>query len=157
VPGAEADRFCEVLTLDLLNIVDERTGKPVVRRVQRAADHFEGEHVDALPDLLVHWSDSLPIGSTSIAGGVAAEVRVRSPKIGVVEGVNEYGRTGEHRVEGMFVAAGPGFRPARLESGVFVLDFAPTIAAALDVELPDADGRPIPELVPKRVQPEGEP
>jgi predicted AlkP superfamily phosphohydrolase/phosphomutase len=145
-----------VLTLDLLNIVDERTGEPVVRRVQRVADHFEGEHLDALPDLLVHWSDSVPMGSTSIAGGVASGVRVRSPKIGVVEGVNEYGRTGEHRIDGMFVAAGPGIRPARLEDGVSVLDFAPTIAAALGVELRDFDGRLIPELLPGGVRRSGQ-
>ncbi|HEX4994728.1 MAG TPA: hypothetical protein VFX87_07160, partial [Methylomirabilota bacterium] len=60
------------------------------------------------------------------------------------------GRTGDHRPEGLFVAAGPGLGPARLSRSVSVMDFAPTLAALLDVEVPSPDGQPIHELLAAR-------
>ena len=75
-----------------------------------------------------------------IGGGPGATVRAVSPKIGVVTGTNDYGRTGEHRPEGFFVAAGPNTRSGRLSREVSILDFAPTFAKLLDVRLPESDG-----------------
>ncbi|MEJ7812385.1 MAG: alkaline phosphatase family protein [Gemmatimonadaceae bacterium] len=145
--GPRAAAFCDQLEEDLLAIVDERTGSALVRRVLRTADLYEGELLDHLPDLLVEWSDETPTGSTALAGGIGARVRARSPKIGVVEGTNGYGRSGEHRAGGWFVAAGPGIERTRLDAGVSLLDLAPTFTGMLGVRLPDCDGRPIPELM----------
>lgn len=146
---SQADEFCKNLSADLLSIVDERTKKPLVKRVLRTADIYTGECLDHLPDLLVEWSDEAPTGSTVVGKGAAATVRARSPKIGVIEGANDYGRTGEHRPEGLFIAAGPGVRPGLLPREISILDFAPTFGKLLGVELPDADGRPIDELLQK--------
>lgn len=146
-PGAEADEFCARLRADLLEIVDERTGGPLIRRVVRTADLYEGPHLDLLPDLLVEWSDEVPTGSTIVGDGAAAHVRVHSPVFGSLEGRNDYCRTGDHRPRGWFVAAGGGIAPGRLEREISVLDIAPTIAAMLEAEMPEADGRPVPELV----------
>jgi hypothetical protein len=63
-----------------------------------------------------------------------------------VEGVNEYGRSGEHRAGGWFVAAGAGVGAGRLGREVSLLDLAPTFAQILGVELPDIDGKPIEEI-----------
>lgn len=145
-PGAEADAFVEELAADLLAIVDERTGRPLVRRVLRTTQRYDGPCLDELPDLLVEWSDDVPTGSTRVGDGAAARVRVASPKIGTVEGVNDYGRTGEHRPEGLFIAAGPGIRPGRMARTVSVLDFAPTIGALMDVPMPAGDGHAIEEI-----------
>ena len=46
----------------------------------------------------------------------------------------------------MFVATGPGVQPGTLARTVSIMDFAPTLCRMLDVDLPDVDGRPIPEL-----------
>jgi hypothetical protein len=56
-------------------------------------------------------------------------------------------RTGDHRPDGLYLAAGPGLNPKRVEKPASVMDFGPTIAARLGVELGDVDGRPIPELL----------
>jgi predicted AlkP superfamily phosphohydrolase/phosphomutase len=74
-------------------------------------------------------------------------VRAHSPRIGTVEGTNHYSRTGEHRIEGMFIAAGGGIRPGRMERTVSIMDFAPTLSALVGVELPGVDGRVIPEIL----------
>lgn len=144
---AVADAFSEDLAAALLDIVDERTGQPLVRRVLRTGDVYAGEHVDDLPDILVDWSDAVPTGSTLIAGGAGAVVRARSPRIGTVQGANQYGRTGEHRQQGLFVAAGPGVRAGRLDRITSILDFAPTFAGLCGVDLRPCDGRPVPELL----------
>jgi predicted AlkP superfamily phosphohydrolase/phosphomutase len=143
-----AHAFCARLTRDLKEIVDQRTGGPLVRRVLRTAERFDGELLHHLPDLLVEWSDEVPTGSSAVGDGAAAGVRAHSSKIGTVEGTNDYGRTGEHRPEGVFVAAGPGIQPGRLERELSILDYAPTFARLLGVDLPPVDGRPIEELLP---------
>jgi predicted AlkP superfamily phosphohydrolase/phosphomutase len=145
-PGDEADRFVDGLTCDLLEIVDERSGRPILRRVIRTRDVYAGPRAADLPDLVLEWDDSLATGNSNIAGGAGATVRVHSPKIGVLEGTNHYTRTGDHRQEGFFIAAGPGIRPGRLERTVSVMDLAPTITRLVGVDLPEADGLPIEEI-----------
>ena len=144
--GADADALCAQLEADLLALRDERTGRALVRAVRRTRDLWQGERLDALPDLLVEWSDDAPTGSVALAGGRAAEVRASSPKLGALEGANAYGRTGEHRIEGFFVARGPGIAPGRLPRTVSTMDFAPTFCARLGAPMRGVDGRVIPEL-----------
>jgi predicted AlkP superfamily phosphohydrolase/phosphomutase len=67
--------------------------------------------------------------------------------MGSVQGANHYCRSGDHRPEGLFVAVGPGLAPARMSRAVSIMDFAPTFARLLGVELPSTDGAPIAELL----------
>jgi predicted AlkP superfamily phosphohydrolase/phosphomutase len=146
-PGAEADRFVEILERDLLAIVDDTTGAPLVRAVRRTRDLYTGEHLDALPDLLVEWSEGVANGSTALANGVGARVIARSAKIGKIAGANDYARSGEHRPGGWLVAAGPGIAHGRLAHEPALVDLAPTIARMLGVHMTGVDGEPIAELV----------
>jgi predicted AlkP superfamily phosphohydrolase/phosphomutase len=146
-PGTEADAFCRRLTEDLLAIIDERTGRPLISSVVRTSELYSGEHLRALPDLLVEWSDDAPLGSMTLGPPEAGRVRARSAAIGIVEGVNDYARTGEHRAGGWLVAAGPGISAGNLGRAVSLLDVAPTAGALLGVPLQDVDGMPIAELL----------
>lgn len=146
-PGAETDAFIAELTADLLAVIDERTGRPAIQRVVRSGDLYEGEHLHRLPDLLVEWADDVPTGSTIVGDGAGATVRLSSPKIGSVEGANIFGRTGGHRNKGWFMLAGPGIEAGRLDEGVSLMDLAPTIAAMVGAEMPEADGRVVPEFL----------
>jgi predicted AlkP superfamily phosphohydrolase/phosphomutase len=147
-PGDQVEEFCRTLSADLAGIIDQRTGRPLVHRVLRTSQLYQGDQLDALPDLLVEWSDEVPTGSTAVGGGSGSTVRASSPKMGMVEGTNDYGRTGEHRAEGMLVAAGGNLKSGQLTREVSVLDVAPTIAALFGVTLPNSDGRVIAEMVP---------
>ncbi len=133
-PGAEYEAVCESLTRDLLAFVNLDTGRPLVRRVVRAAELYRGERVRDLPDLLVEWDRDAPI------------TNVFSEKTGPIHGVFAGQRTGDHKPEGMIFAYGPGIAPGRLRQPVSILQFAPTIAARLGVSLPDVDGTPVPEF-----------
>ena len=145
-PG-EAESFVAGLTDDLLAIIDERTGRPLIRSVKRTRDLYSGPGVPELPDLLLDWDDAMATGNSNLASGVGATVRVRSQNLGMVECTNDYTRTGDHRTDGFFIAAGPGVQPGRLERVVSVMDFAPTIAKLLGVDLPDVDGSALHEVV----------
>jgi predicted AlkP superfamily phosphohydrolase/phosphomutase len=130
-PGAEADAFCTQLAADLQELVDVDEGRPVVRRVLRTADLYEGPYLDDLPDLLVEWNLTFYPRA------------VHSPKTGTI--LNELlgPRTGDHRMEGLICASGPQVRPGRIEAPVSAADIAPTLAAVAGVALPNVDGRPI--------------
>ena len=52
-PGHEADRLFDDLSRELLAIRELPTGRPVVERVVRTADLYEGPNLDRLPDVLV--------------------------------------------------------------------------------------------------------
>ncbi|HKV51388.1 MAG TPA: hypothetical protein VJO52_09325, partial [Gemmatimonadaceae bacterium] len=145
-PGDDAARFVHQLESDLLAIVDDVTGAPLISRVVRPRDLYQGDRIDDLPDLLVEWSERSAVGSTAL-GGAGAQVIARSPRIGVIHGANDYGRSGEHRPGGWFVAAGPAIAKGRLDREPSLLDLAPTFAALLGLSLPDAQGTPIAEIV----------
>jgi hypothetical protein len=111
--GTEYRRPCHEQVISSMNtavsISDTRTrifvhsggARMMVRvriRPEPRVDLYQGSCLDDLPDLLVEWSDEVPTGSEMVGGGIAAAVRASSAKIGSVEGVNQYGRTGEHRL-----------------------------------------------------------
>lgn len=125
--GAEADRFVADLSGALLGVIDARTGRPAIRAVTRTAALHAGPHLDRLPDLLVEWADEVQTGSMQLAGGRGATVRLTSPAIGMVEGVNWYGRSGDHRAGGMYILAGAGIAPGGEGHALEVAELAAAI------------------------------
>ena len=87
-------------------------------------------------------------GSTQVGDGKGATVQISSPKIGVLEGANTYGRTGEHRSPGLLIAAGPEGSRGAFSRPISVLDLAPTWTRVLGVDLEQADGRAIEGFAP---------
>ncbi|MFB2935946.1 alkaline phosphatase family protein [Aerosakkonemataceae cyanobacterium BLCC-F154] len=136
-PGAEYEAFCQQLTEDLLAIVNVDTGKPLVSRVIRTADFYQGKYLDHLPDLMIEWNREAPI------------TKVYSPKIGTLEKSFPGVRTGDHKAEGIVFAMGPSIEPGQVEDAISVMDFAPTIASLLGVTLPNVDGKPIASFTKK--------
>lgn len=134
-PGPALDAFCAALTRDLTAITNLETGTPVVRRVIRTAERYQGPCCDDLPDLLVEWNNDEPLTA------------IGSLKIGELRDPSWHCRTGGHHSAGLVIAAGPGIATGRLAQPVSIVDLAPTLAALLDVRLPDGDGRVIPELL----------
>ena len=133
-PGEEFDSLCGRIANELRAVIDVDTGQPVISRVVRAKDVYEGPRLDDLPDLLIEWSPAPPAKA------------IASPSLGEIRGEHRYCRTGDHHPRGLFVARGPGIAPGRLEEPVSIVDFAPTLAQLLAVPLSATDGQPIPGL-----------
>jgi predicted AlkP superfamily phosphohydrolase/phosphomutase len=135
-PGAEYERLCEEITESLLELEHLESGRPVVREVVRTSRTYSGEHLSALPDLLVLWT------SESIVTGV------RSARVGKIELDFPERRTGAHRPWGFFAASGPRIRQGVTLDQIDLLDLAPTIMHLTGVRPPEHyDGRVVTELL----------
>ena len=139
--GSEFDALCDGLAADILEIVNLETGERIADRVFRADGLYSGDYLDFLPDVLVEWNQKSPVHS------------IGSPKTGRLDGLDPYTRTGDHRKGGIFIALGPNIRSGKLERPVDVMDFGPTIARILGVELPEIDGATIEEIASPGYEP----
>ena len=136
-PGAEYDQLCQEIADGLKTFVDADTGEPIIKDIVRPHQVFEGEHLDDLPDMVVRWAETPASRHRAVA----------SPKFGVIPwptpGRNPEGRSGNHRGQGMLIAAGPGIEPGTID-GVDILDIAPTILSLLSQPVPaEMEGRPL--------------
>ncbi|MGJ3253842.1 MAG: alkaline phosphatase family protein [Elainellaceae cyanobacterium] len=125
------ETLCNSLTHELKQLVNARTGKPVVKTViqpRLSAGDRHPKRPDA--DLIVIWSDE------------PADV-VDHPKFGRI-GPVPYRRTGSHRGRGFLIATGPGIEPQSTLPEKHAVDLAPTILHLMGVPIPDYfDGTPI--------------
>ena len=128
-PGAELDRLCHEITAALLDVVDIDSGRPLVRAVIRSEQVVERSADDHLPDLFVEWERSSLVE------------RVWSPMTGTVVAPYDHWRTGDHHDRGVLVARGPGIVGGRRQGQITLDDVAPTLTAALGVDVPGEHGR----------------
>jgi predicted AlkP superfamily phosphohydrolase/phosphomutase len=133
-PGAPFDRLGRDIAQGLESFVDADTGEPLVSVVARTDQVLpSGAQGDALPDLVVRWSDT----------PAARHRALHSPRFGTIDwptpGRNPDGRSGNHRFQGFFLARGPGFPEGALLPEGDIVDLAPTILALLGLP-PDPDG-----------------
>jgi len=75
------------------------------------SEHYRGPHLDHLPDLTIMWNKSHPIRA------------VRSERIGTIWQEFADARTGDHKPDGYFIAAGGNVQRGALNSKVSVTDF----------------------------------
>ncbi len=133
----EYDELCDMLTRELLAVINPNTGKPLITRVIKTRELYTGENVDLLPDLMVEWSREGPISAA------------QSETIGTVtqKFVFANHRTGDHTEDdGLFFLQAPGVN-AGYRGGYSVADLPPTITALLGCAFPDVDGRPIESII----------
>jgi predicted AlkP superfamily phosphohydrolase/phosphomutase len=137
VSPEDYDRTCDQIIADMLEVVNDDTGEPLVVKAYKTRDLFDGPYLQDLPDILLKWNRSSPI------------VAVRSPKIGRVDTDGMYtGRSGDHLPGGRFFAVAPDWPHRKLNKIVHGQDFAPTIAQMFGVTMEYTDGHIIEELVP---------
>jgi predicted AlkP superfamily phosphohydrolase/phosphomutase len=116
VDPADFDRVRDEVADKVASFVDPRTAKRPVARVWRREEVFKGKHADEAPDLLL---EAAPLYSLTHAKSVVEPADWLS---------------GDHRIEGVFAAAGPTVDAQAFAEGPFQLvDLAPTILAAAGV------------------------
>ncbi len=112
------------------------TGEPLVEKVYEREELYEGPHIGLAPDLTVVLKDwrYRTIGLHDFTTH-----KVISPA---------FGPTGDHRLEGVFIAAGAPFRAGGQVRDAELLDVAPTVLHLLGTPLPgDMDGRVLNEAL----------
>jgi predicted AlkP superfamily phosphohydrolase/phosphomutase len=136
VAASEYDKVCDELASALLELVNAETGKPAVERVIKVREEYDGDRIDALPDLAVVWSAEAPING------------LRSSRIGTISGVNPERRPGGHHPDAFVILSGPGVAAGHDLEEAHLLDLAPTFFRLLGVPIPsDFDGRALEEAL----------
>ena len=59
-PGAEFDNICAQLVADLGEVRNVETGEPLATEIIITQEHYSGESLDYLPDILITWNRYLP-------------------------------------------------------------------------------------------------
>ncbi|MFC1705558.1 alkaline phosphatase family protein [Planctomycetota bacterium] len=135
--GRRYERLRDSLVAELLAWTHPEDGTPVVTRVFRGEELYCGPFVSQGPDLVVILRDYAYItrgGNEYSFGQLFAEPRVN--------------HTGNHRINGLLVARGPGIRRGGRIYGARLIDLAPTILHRLDVAAPEhLDGEILHELL----------
>lgn len=136
VAPEDARHLLDDLKAALRAIRHPETGKPLVAHVHEREELYHGPHTTLAPDLTVVLGDwrYRTIGLHDFATH-----RVISPA---------FGPTGDHRLEGILVAAGPAIRAGSRPLEASLLDIAPTVLHLLGVPVPsDMDGRALTDLL----------
>lgn len=148
VPVERYQDLCGQLTDELLAWRDPLSGGQVVRRVWQRDALYRGPYVSFAPDLVLDLAT--PGGYSYVGLPSYAE---DGPAIEAMEGTAAAGgklagMSGSHRADGLFMLAGDGVAPQRID-GVQIADMAPSIMALCGLAAPGGwDGREIPCLVP---------
>jgi predicted AlkP superfamily phosphohydrolase/phosphomutase len=140
VEPAEYSALTDFIIEKLLELKDPRTGKPIIARVYRRNELFEGPFSNDAADLMVDWwsEDSLFSTAPSLAKDrdkPAVIIREHRPSKGSVWG-------GTHRLDGILVASGPDLKRGAEIENAQLIDFAPTLLHLFGLAVPeDMDGR----------------
>jgi predicted AlkP superfamily phosphohydrolase/phosphomutase len=136
VAAEDARPLIEELKTGLLAIPHPETGEPLVEHVYEREELYDGPHAGLAPDLTVVLTDwkYRTIGLHDFTTN-----RLITPS---------FGPTGDHRLEGILIAAGPAFLTGAEPRNAALLDVAPTVLHLLGVPVPDdMDGRVLSELL----------
>src|SRR6266699_2221017 len=138
-PGAY-DALVTFIIEKLAELKDPRSGKPVINRVYRRNEIFHGPFAHEGADLFLDWwsEDSLFSSQPSFpedTGKPALIIREHRPSE-----KSEWG--GTHRLNGILIARGSGFRSGAEIANARLIDIAPTLLHLLGVPVPeDMDGK----------------
>jgi predicted AlkP superfamily phosphohydrolase/phosphomutase len=133
-PGEEYRRTRGELIARLSELRDAENGATVVERCHVREELYSGEQAAAAPDIVIDWKGMEYWAYDVITGGR----KIISPNLPT--------RSGGHRMEGIFIAAGTGVRHATI-AGATVEDVAPTALRLLGVAAPPMDGRALTEVL----------
>jgi predicted AlkP superfamily phosphohydrolase/phosphomutase len=126
VSPEEYELFRQKLVAELSSFTDPGTGAPVVTRIWTREEAFSGPFIDLAPDLTLLLNDG---GLVSIVASDAAYKTRPQP-------------SGTHRLEGVFLATGPGIRQGESLADRSILDVAPMVLHTLGLGVPaELEGR----------------
>jgi predicted AlkP superfamily phosphohydrolase/phosphomutase len=135
-PGEEYERVVSDITSRLGKITDPDTGKRIIGSIYKTVDMYKGPHVKDAPDIAF-----LPYDMRYKALGTVDFTTHR-----FIEPV--YGNYGDHRVEGILIAAGPPFKKGAIVRSAELIDIAPTVLYAMGEKIPDdMDGKVLTEAL----------
>lgn len=142
VPGKEYKELVARLKRDLLQCRDVTTGARIVAGVFHREEIYHGPYVKKAPDLLIRWREDVPIHGIAIEGlGASRRDRLLWAKP-LIPGEDPAIISGDHHLQGIFIACGKSIRGGVQLQGTKIVDVAPTVLYAMGCPVPsDMDGQ----------------
>ncbi len=135
-PGSEFERLRDELVEELRTITDPVSGRRVVREVFRREEVFSGPYVNRIPDIVLHLDSEVVV-----RGELSSRIWGETP----LGDFRDF--SGDHDLNGMFVAAGPGIRRGTFLQEATILDVAPSVLCSLAQPVPEnLDGRVLEDI-----------
>lgn len=135
-PGAEYEGVRSEIAESLKHLYDPETGRPIVRRVFRREELYDGPYLDQAADLIIQW-DNYAFWGRGVYDSRAPVFEAQRHF-----DFSDQPLTGAHRPDGILIANGPGIQSGTRIEGARLIDLAPTILAMLGLPVPDQfDGR----------------
>ena len=134
-PGDEREQVCQEIIGRLREIRDPSTGEVIIGQVFRGEELYQGKYVSQAPDILF-----LPRDMHYKALGTLAFMSNRFLR-------DSYGLSGDHRMNGLFICAGPSINQGQIVEGARIIDVAPTLLYLMGEKVPgDMDGQVLKEI-----------
>ncbi len=134
VKGKDYKKLREKIKEILLNIKDPETGEKVTDKVYFKEELYWGPYLEEAPDIIFIMKNYSYVQSEEIGIGVK-ELFKNSP----------YEDTGQHRLNGIFVAYKPGvIEEGKVLEKITIMDVMPTLLYAAGAPIPEGiDGKPV--------------
>lgn len=133
-PGHEYEELKEKISREALTLRDPSSGEPLVERVYRREEIYNGPYVARTPDLILQtrgW-EYMAFGHADFGSNKLVE-----PITGL---------SGHHRPDGVVILAGAGVKADTMLENASILDLTPTMLHVMGVPVPgDLDGRVLSE------------
>lgn len=135
-PGREYEETVKEIIASLRETRDPQTGETILGEIYRKEEIYSGRHVGRMPDVVFIPRD------------------MRYKALGIVDFTTRrfieptFGNSGDHRMDGIFIADGPPFARGRRAEGLALIDLTPTILHLLGLAVPsDMDGHVLTEVL----------
>jgi predicted AlkP superfamily phosphohydrolase/phosphomutase len=143
-PGEEYEALRDNLIDQLMDCRDLATGEPIVRAVRRKEEVYAGPHLYKGPDLAIEWNYDIIVKGLRYRDGAGQEIIIEEE----ADIVERRGVSGDHRPEGILVAAGPHIKPGREIKDAHIIDIAPTVLRLMGISAPAyMDGKVLEETL----------
>jgi predicted AlkP superfamily phosphohydrolase/phosphomutase len=129
-PGEEYDKLRLFIVEQLQQLVDPADGSRLVERAYLREELYHGDYVQRMPDIIVVLNPRYR-GDKALTGEVITPTPLYDRR--------RFG--GTHRMQGIFLAQGPGLKKGETLGLAHLLDLAPTILHIMGLEVPsEMDG-----------------
>lgn len=133
----EYEGLIEKLITELKDLRDMKTGMNIVKDVLKRDKIYHGKYVNNTPDLLVRWREDITISGIGIES--SAEIKPITP---FMPGEDYRVISGDHHLNGIFLARGKEIKSGIKMDGASIMDVAPTVLYQMGVSIPDdMDGK----------------
>jgi predicted AlkP superfamily phosphohydrolase/phosphomutase len=145
VDPADRESLLRELIEKIAALKDSRDDSPIIPRVYRREELFQGECAAQGPDLVLDWWTGAGFNASP---SLAEDQHLPFLKVRAPAPMSTPEWSGTHRLHGILIARGPAIQPGSVPEGARLVDLMPTILYLMGEQIPAGlDGRVLTEMI----------